>query len=227
MKKNIILFSLGLSSAVLFSQTGNVGIGTENPSATLHLKTNNQYILRIEDAVDTSTSFYTIQSSDDKGTFKKVPTDVFRKVQILMLPNIGQTVVVTSPNWGITPISITVAPGKWQITGSLVLRPSASIGANGVLKCRMSVADTSSSTIPSSDIIADTTTGNGFFEGSYYSPSTHEIMKGNIYINNSSGGNKTYYFIANIERINATSINFSNFGSSTEPENQIFAIPIY
>lgn len=47
-----------------YAQTGNVGIGTTSPTTTLHVKGDAKYIIRQEDGVNTSTSFYTVQSED-------------------------------------------------------------------------------------------------------------------------------------------------------------------
>src|SRR5690606_13610825 len=102
----------------------------ENPTATLHVKTENEYILRVEDGVDTSTSFYTIQSSDEFGTFKKVATDVFRRVQLSSLPDTGTLISTLAPLWQTTNVSITVPPGKWQITGAVALYPSVDMSSN-------------------------------------------------------------------------------------------------
>ncbi len=214
---------------VVQAQTGNVGIGTTTPTATLHVKTNNPYIIRQEDNVDTSTGNYTIQSADNFGTFQKVPTDVFRSIQLVTLPSTGSTITQLDPNWQTTVLSITLPTGRWQITGAVVMRPSTDLSANSIIvvNCKLSVADTSSSTMPSNDIINGAQFGKGYFLGSYYAPSDYEIMKGNIYVNNSSGAPKTYYFIANISRVNTGSVTLSNLGSSSEPENQIFAIPIF
>lgn len=213
----------------IFSQGGNVGIGTVNPTATLHVSTNNEYVIRMEDAVDTSSGSYTIQSSDNLGTFVKIPTDVFKKVQIATLPSSGSIVSQPDNSWQTTAISISLPPGKWQITGALVIRPSVNLSTDSsiVLKSKLSVADTSSSITPSNDIITDSTFGQGYFLGSYYAPEEYGIMKGNIYINNITGSTKTYFFIANINRINTTTVNFTNFGASSELENQIFALPAF
>lgn len=229
MMKNILSLATLAIGLVLSAQTGNVGIGTTSPTATLHVATTNQYILRQEDAINTSNANYTIQSADDFGTFQKVPTDVFRSVQLTTLPSAGATVSQTNPSWQTTTMSITLPPGKWQITGALVLRPSVDLSGNSdtVLNCKLSVADTNAGVIPSNDIVTGALTGSGYFYGSYYSPSEYQMMKGNIYVNNSSNASKTYYFIANIGRINNTTANFSNFGSSAELENQIFALPIF
>src|SRR5690606_9053417 len=99
MKINTLILILLLFSVPLFAQ---VGVGAENPTATLHVKTENEYILRVEDGVDTSTSFYTIQSSDEFGTFKKVATDVFRRVQLSSLPDTGTLISTLAPLWQTT-----------------------------------------------------------------------------------------------------------------------------
>lgn len=229
MMKNIFSLAFLALGLVLNAQIGNVGIGTTAPTKTLHVSTTNQYILRQEDAVNTSNANYTIQSSDNFGTFQKVQTDVFRSLQLTTLPSTGATISQVNPSWQTTTMSITLPPGKWQITGALVLRPSVDLSGNSntVLNCKLSVSDTSAGVIPSNDIVTGALTGSGYFYGSYYSPSEYQMMKGNIYVNNSSTATKTYYFIANIGRINNTTANFSNFGSSSELENQIFALPIF
>lgn len=212
-----------------YAQTGNVGIGTTSPTTTLHVKGDAKYIIRQEDGVNTSTSFYTVQSEDEFGTFKKVPTDVFRGIQIVKLPTAGSTINQVGPGWQSTLIQIALPPGKWQITGAVVLRPTIDLSKNSntVLNCQFSVADSPTGLVPSKDIITGATSGKGYSYGSYYSPSTYQMMKGNIFVSNSSGATKTYYFIANINRINNSSAGFTNFGSASEPENQIFALPIF
>lgn len=214
-----------------YAQSGNVGIGTTTPTATLHLKSTNTYILRQEDNVNTSNGNYTIQNGDALGNFKKVPTGVFRSVQMVSLPAIGSTVSQIDPNFQTTTLNILLPPGKWQITGALVLRPSVDLSKNStmVLNCKLSVADTNTSTTPSNDIITGSTFGSGYFYGSYHAPSEYNMMKGSIYINNTTLSDKRYYFIANISKINnnVSNPNFTNLGSSAELENQIFALPVF
>lgn len=228
MKKISTLVGL-MISILTFAQQPLTGIGTQSPTASLHVVSDNEYILKLEDNINTATSFYTIQSADNVGTFKKTPTEVFRKVQLAEFTTEGSIISTAAPSWQVTSLNITLPPGKWQITGTIVLYPSEDLSQNSniVANCQLSISDNISSTSPSNDIISDGGMGQRYFLGSYYSPSTYETMKGNIYVNNTGLTNKTYYFIANIQRINSTTINFKEFGSKNHLENQIFALPIY
>ncbi|GEN69172.1 hypothetical protein [Chryseobacterium rhizosphaerae] len=224
-----LLYIIALSCAALIvkGQSGNVGIGTTSPTATLHVKTSNPYILRIEDNVNTSSSNYTIQSSDNKGTFEKVATNKFRKVQIFPLTT-GTSINTLYPLWQSTSIIITLQPGRWIVTGVVLLKASTSLsGSNKALIGRATFSDVIGGVNPSLDIEGANsgTSGQAYFKGALVAPLPYDLMLGNIIINNNTSTNKSYYMIANIEKIGGLE-NFINFGASTEKQNQIYAIPI-
>lgn len=229
MKKIFINFGL-LISGFAFSQ--NVGIGTVNPSSSLHVKTDNNYILRVRNAVNTSDTNWTIKSADGQGTFNKVPTGVFRSTVVFPLSAASITISTSATSWQNTGIAISVPPGKWNITGTIVLNPSSSITSEttSAYNCRISLANDGTSTSKTTDFIAAedySLASNGEMFGRLLGPLPKDYVSGNMFINNTLSTNKTYYIIANIERVNGNStVNFKDFGLETTPENQLYAMPI-
>ena len=157
MKKFIILLLLALPAIKIAAQNG-VGIGTTSPQADLHVLTTNDKFLRLEDS-SPLTGDVTIQSADANGTFKKVQTSALRKMQIITLPTTATAISQDETGWQATSVTITLPPGKWDISGSLVLRPSIDLSSKTsvVLTCKMSVSD--GGITPSGDIL-----GNKYFE---------------------------------------------------------------
>ena len=212
----------------------NVGIGTTAPTKSLHVKTDNTYILRLEDAVNTDDTNWTIVSADNVGTFKKTPTEIFRSTTIITLPSSGATVSTAYPAWQATGIKITIPPGKWNLNGWMALIPSQDITTYGDVGFvgRFTIADTASGVMPSADLIgAYPNSGTGYLLGKVVAPVPKEMASGIIFINNTSTSPKDYYFIANIERnigthASLSTVNFMNFGSGNVPENEIYVMPI-
>lgn len=228
MKTTFIYLGLFFTS---LASAQNIGIGTVSPSSTLHVKTNNDYILRVRDAVTTTDANWTIKSADGFGTFNKVATGVFRSTVVFPLSATGVTISTVAPNWQNTGIPISVPPGKWNITGTLVLTPSSSISSqtDSAYNCRVSLADDASSTTATSDFISaeNYSAGKGEMFGRLLGPLPKDYVSGNMFIYNPSLTNKTYYILANIERISGSStVNFKDFGLKTTPENQLYAMPI-
>lgn len=212
-----------------------VGIGTNSPTATLHVKTDNNYIMRLEDKVNTNNNNWTITSKDTNGTFEKTETGDFRRTVVFKLPTTGAIISTLNPIWQATGIKITIPSGKWMVTGSIALIPNSDLAANGnvAYQCRMTLSDDISNIAPSIDLIgAYPNPGSGLMYGRLAAPLPKDLVVGNIMINNTSLTAKDYYIIANIERIgipatgDLANLVFKDFASDTIPENQLYAIPI-
>lgn len=227
-----------------FSQNGKVGIGVspDLPTASLHVKSTDEYVIRQEDNVNTASSNFIITSADANGKFQKTPTSIFRKVQIISLPTSGTSTVTTaSPGWQVTNVQVTLPPGRWALTGTIALKPNVDLSSyfDIALTCNATLSDVSATI--SSDVESNyTTSGNGFWVGNYNSPSEYSVMTGTILVNNATSADKTYTIIANISRTNVSpyptavqNVGFSKFGimgNATDNayyENQIYAIPVF
>lgn len=231
MKK--IIFIL-LAPIFSFAQTGNIGIGTTTPSATLHVKTDNEYILRVEDGTNTDNNNFIITSSDNNGTFLKQQADIFRSPIVAILPSTNST-INSSSSYQTTSVSINLPFGRWAVTGTLINKCTIHTNTNALptaYKFESTFADDSASIIPTVDIEGNTkgsTGGSSVFKGILSTPEKYSTQNGIIVINNTSTSSftKTYYLIVKTtQNGTASSCNLSNYGSSSEPQNMIYAIPL-
>ena len=231
MKKNILLLLLPI---VGLAQSGNVGIGTTSPTNTLHVKSLNQYILRIEDVTNTDNNNFIITAKDALGTFQKTQADIFRSPLVVALPISTSNIVYNTANpYQKTTVSISLPNGRWAVSGTFLIKCLAPTTDNTnptTYTTEATFADTASSIIPSADIEGNTkgsTSGNGIFKGVLSTPEKYNIQTGIIILNNSTLSSKTYYLIVkSLKNGNASNCNLVNYGASVEKENQLYALPL-
>ncbi len=233
MKKYIFLFIF--QSMYFWGQ--NVGIGTTAPTANLHIKSDKQYILRIEDNVNTDSEQFAITAADTEGLLTKTPTEVFRKI---ILGNLTSTPSTVGSSWTNTGTKITLETGRWLVQFNLALIADTDLSSytgttSGAVEVSASLADEGGTT-PTSYIEGDTkgsTGGNGLFYGLILSPSNKGLLKGMLIINNNSGFTKTFDVIAKISDVRfpntspAPSVKLVNFSLASQPQNQLTAFPLY
>ena len=126
-------------------------------------------------------------------------------------------------------ISKTITNQAGEYTGSFIILPAGkwSIQINMLLPdglqsywLRTLFSESSSSGTMTSDVV-----GGGQASG-YKSNTVYDMLNGTIIINNTSGGDKTYYYwTANISLYSGT-FNLVDFGTSIYGENQIIAYPM-
>ena len=229
MKKYLVILST-LISSLIFSQTGNVGIGTVTPTASLHVKTSNEYIIRLEDNVNSDFGNYVIVSNDTNGTFKKQATNAFKTAYTVPLPATGVDITTQSPTWQTTNTTIQIPNGRWSVVVNLLLKCKENIASktNTAIIVKATLADSGSLT-PTNDIEGNSlgsTTGTGVYEGVFNMPVNKGLIAGSIVINN-TGNVKTYQLIANKNYFGTNeSCTISNLGSNTDPQNIIYVLPL-
>lgn len=226
----IINFSAVLFSIAAFSQTGNVGIGTANPTASLHVKTENEFVLRVEDNINTDFGDYVLTSADTKGTFLKKQTNAFKTAFVIPLPATGTDITTASPNWQSTAVTFEIPNGRWSIVANFLLKCKENISANTntAIIVKASLADFGSTT-PSNDIEGNTiasTMGTGTFEGLFNMPVNKGLLTGSIVINN-TGDTKKYTIIANKNYFGENkTCTIGNLGNTVDPQNILYALPL-
>ncbi|MCX7728477.1 MAG: hypothetical protein N2203_03295, partial [Bacteroidia bacterium] len=143
-------------------------------------------------------------------------------------PTTPSHLTTLSPSWQYTGAYIDLPPGKWVVFIFELLTPSNAgaqgwdiTGVNsGAIWCRSSLSNSNTVFSTSPDII-----GSPLVSGSVVYPCWFGMTSGCIYVNNTSGTIKRYYYWANIDRTGATSCNLHNFATNAWGENQFFAVP--
>ncbi|MEM9547528.1 MAG: hypothetical protein AAGA77_16225, partial [Bacteroidota bacterium] len=86
---------------------------------------------------------------------------------------------------------ITLPSGTWAVSVSMLMSNNSQTPNNSYFWLRTSFADSSSPNTPSADI-----DGPYLISGGLVGPAKYNVLNGTVIINNSSGSNKTYSYIA-------------------------------
>ena len=218
MKKALLL--LMALPVFLFSQTGKIGIGEENPQETLHVRgtlrlenssVGEGKIIQVFDggAMKWSTIIPKIATGYFDGSgYENIPNDVFLNGQI------------------------TVGPGRWLVKVSMLI-PAKNIPAylnttDVTMQVTTYFSESNSNSTKTTDYIANTAQA---ISGTIIAPSIYGLVEGTAMLNNNSTSSKTYYLWGKAVKKSVTSntsstdYDFNNIGGPWG-ENRIYAYPI-
>lgn len=197
-------------------RTGNVGIGTASFTPTTKLDIR---------ASTSGTGFRLVDGS--QGANKVLQSDANGNgswaTNVAITPAVIGTMGVGGQNSGAfayTGASITLPNGKWSISVSMLVITSTAVGSYWLR------TGFSGSTDPNG--IGADGIGPSLVSGLVWS-NKYNMITGTVIINNTSGANKTYYYVTNaIEAYDggSTSATFVNLGRNTVGENSIIAYPM-
>jgi|GEM_PF-4342029 len=201
--------SVGGNFASNLLVNGNVGIGTTAPTAKLDV----QGAVRI---VDGTQGTGKLLRSDANGNASWITVAGNTPAVTAIFPG------TTTSNWtSMSPIytgtTLTLPPGKWSVQVSILLNNPGTCES----WIRSSFSNSSSSSTPSGDIIGASLASGYKAYNAYYG-----MVIGTIIINNTSAGNKTYYYWGENCDNYSGSFSFANFGRGVAMEDQIIAYPM-
>lgn len=207
------LITLAFFPSIMFYS--QVGIGTNSPKETLHVKGSlklehnsqgNGNVLRV----------YKDGSTAWKSTFKKQP--VFG---ILTANGYAGTLLDTSKKY--VKAYISLPPGKWIVKSNILIPVQGRFSSPNTAWVKSYFSDSSTSSAETIDYIPNSA---AYVSGSVRGlPNEYGMLVGNVLIENRSTTNKNYYYWAFIEGIPTTSINVAGFADAVYGENKIYAIP--
>lgn len=216
---NQALFANGnsLGYAGIFTG-GNVGVGTTAPSRTLHVNSATSGAVRI---VDGTQGNGRVLTSDATGVATWQSTGIDNVVGVLNGTGVNiaynQTV-----NFLQTGSYIVLPPGRYAVNVTMLLArnsTSAPSPNNSFFWVRSSFSDSAGVNPVSSPDIVGSTLASGNFGGT----SVYAMLNGTIIINNTTAGNKTYYYVAGRTVTSNTTETLTGFGSTYWAENNIIA----
>ncbi|UYW00554.1 hypothetical protein K5I29_08350 [Flavobacterium agricola] len=258
MKKLLLLYLLLFDLGILNAQ---VGIGTAEPTAGLHVlaQEKHPYILSIKDGQNAEDSYVLIHEND--GFIKKESTNIFKNLKFAKLsakPAITYPIIPNTElyktkyvgDWLGLPDDVTLALpyGKWAVYITSLISLN---NTTDVLSYRSSAITTEIMLIdldnynnnifdkPSKDTEGNSQNslnGNGFVAGNIVFPSSKDIVKGIIIINNNDSNRRirNYRFAARISVDTKHSNTFNSLKNNSLNailhkdfrQNQVYAIPL-
>lgn len=221
-KGNTVAASNILDDMVV-DENGNLGLGTIDPKAKLHIKTGGTAAtpvrgLRLKDGNETNDYLLTAIDNAGYAIWKKwTPVGVLRGVL-----GAGVNISTAESNYLDTGGYITLPPGTWLVN-AIILLPAISGNTRHAVLIRSTFTDNLSVMAPSSDIQAPAK----LISGLIYTNATNALMKGFVLIKNSTNANKTYYYIAGTVAGGLVfDTTLATVGTNTLGENNIVAFGI-
>ncbi|MBS1595242.1 MAG: collagen-like protein [Bacteroidetes bacterium] len=201
--------------AVMNTTNGYLGVGTLTPAYRLSI--NNGTTNGAIQIVDGTQANGYVLTSDANGVGTWQKTQVVASYSTL---GSGVSVPYNTVGYLYTGTSITLPPGKYSVSVSMLMS-GGTAPSNSSFWVRTTFGDASNSTVPSPDII-----GSNLASGGLIGPATYAMLNGSIIINNTSGSNKTYYYLAGNTVATGTTQTLGGFGGSGWGEDNIVAIKI-
>jgi len=194
---------------------GQVGINTTQPTETLHV--NGTFRL-----VDGTQQEGNVLTSDADGV-----ASWQRQALRIVEGDIGAGVNISYSMTSFfrqTGSSITLPPGRFLINVYMLMSPTTGTSPDSSsfwLRTTFSDSAAFFVTLPSADIV-----GGSFISAGLPGSSIYQPLIGSIIINNNSGADKTYNYVAGFTQTVNTMQTLSLFGGSAWSERSITAFPI-
>ena len=202
-------------NSIVYDNGTNVGIGTTTPGTKLTIVNGTAGALQIQDG--TQANGYVL-TSDATGVGKWQKPSVNATYGVL---GAGVNVPYNTATYLNTGTTITLPPGKYAVFVSMLMSTGAATPSNSSFWVRSTFGDLSTSTSASPDIV-----GSNLASGGLVGPAQFSLVVGTIIINNTTGANKTYYYlVGNALATNNTS-SLANFGGTANAENNIVAFQV-
>ena len=206
MKKKLTYILVAICGQIAMGQ-GRIGIGTQNPTADLHIKSNKEYIFSLRDGVHQEDS-YVLAASGIRGVIKKKSTNIFKTLKFARLNESAEIKnLIIDPadtyipkyvgKWnGVRDATLELPYGKWAvyITSIITLDNMSRVPEfrNTAITTDVMIVDYDDWAAkiydkPSAYVEGDTKdslNGNGFVSGALVFPNQKETIKGIIIINN-------------------------------------------
>ena len=232
MKKIVLILNVILATTCVFAQSKNVGINTEDPQETLHVKGTMRFQPIVTSTNPAAASGKTLTSdASGNATWKTVSLPINHAITA----SYGAGTNITQKGGGLTNAfytgtSITLPPGTWIVSFAMDMNVTMENGNampnNKAVWIRSSLFDSTATevyTASSADIldlplISKDITG----------PATNAMMIGEFTVKNSGTTSKTYYYKASVENSNfsdseTSKLNLFGRGPESSPTNRLIA----
>ncbi|QQY33640.1 Uncharacterised protein [Chryseobacterium gleum] len=214
------------SALMTLNKNGRVGIGTTNPQTNFHTIGTRRFENTTQGSVPVGA---VLTATDTNGTAEWKTASANVAVGSL---GAGYDLPFSQfSDFRYTGSSITLPPGKWMVTISLLVAPRGTITANDWLFVRSTFSESNLTTIgqtgtQSPDVIRPTLMSFQLV-GPYNGGQKYNVATGTIQINNTSGTAKTYRYVVGNTQASGTvaGAGLNSIGGSWS-ENAIYAVAV-
>ncbi|QBJ84992.1 hypothetical protein DDI74_01380 [Chryseobacterium gleum] len=214
---------------IVVNTSGNVGIGTTAPSTKLHITSATNGAVQIVDGTQGASKILT-SDANGLGTWQTPSTQSVTGIATsgsIDIPFANSTTFTATGN------KITLPPGKWAITITQLIRVNGTLTADQKMFVRSTFSDETLAVgavgTQSTDVIRPTLMSFSVAGPITVAGNTVEnVVTGSVFINNTSGVNKTYTYIVGqaITQGNPPSSTYISGYGANWSENALYAIAI-
>ncbi|AZA51577.1 hypothetical protein [Chryseobacterium sp. G0201] len=207
--------------------SGFTGILTGMPQRTLHVNGSLQITNELNVGGNGSTpgsagAAGEVLVSNGPGAAPKWVLNTASKKPAIGVLGAGTDITGITPKY--TGTTITLPPGKWMVTSTMLLKMDNRNSEDDFGWLRSSLSNSPTTLAPSSDIVSMASLFSG--GSTRYTP--YALTGGNVLIENTSGAPKTYYYYYAWGEFTGGSTNklFVSFGGTYWGEDMLYAIPV-
>ena len=213
---NYVIKSNGTSATcgTIYDDGVHIGIGTSTPSTLLTVVNSTAGALQIQDGTQ---GLGYVLTSDALGVAKWKKPTVNATYGVL---GAGVNIPYNTTTYLYTGTYITLPPGEYSVTVNMLMTTGAYSPNNSALWLRTTFGDATTGG-SSADIV-----GSALASGGLVGSAKFSLVTGSIIINNTSGGYKTYYYLAGDAEGNGTTATLTGFGGTLWSEDNIVALQI-
>ena len=213
---NYVIKSNGSSATcgVIYDDGVHIGLGTSSPSTLLTLVNATAGALQIQDGTQ-GTGY--VLTSDANGIAKWKKPTVNATYGVL---GAGVNIPYNTTTYLYTGTYITLPPGEYSVTVNMLMTTGVYSPNNSALWLRTTFGDATTGG-SSADVV-----GSALASGGLVGSAKFSLVTGSIIINNTSGGYKTYYYLAGDAEGNGTTATLTGFGGTAWSEDNIVALQI-
>lgn len=216
-----------ITDDVVVDNQGNLGLGTNNPGAKLHIATPSSGQIKFEKDLTVSDGYVLTSDSNGNGTWRELQN----ASSAVEFDTDGVSFSITESSYQNTNSYIDLRPGRWILVFNMTLLSTGTESSNikGLFNISFTDDENAAVLTPSGDIESEIAENKHLTASVYIGRSSstwQTVFSNKMVINNTSPGVKRYYLIAGEAQYTGSATGtFDNVGAKRD-DTSIIALRI-